>query len=104
MDFAEYQKLACETVSYPKSQAVFYPALGLSGECGEIANKVKKVMRGDPGADFDGVPDELGDVLWYLAAIATDLDVTLDDIAQENIEKLRDRRARGVIKGSGDNR
>jgi len=104
MDFNEYQEKATETVSYPKSQAVFYPTLGLSGESGEIANKVKKVMRGDPGADFSGVSDELGDVLWYLAAIATDLGVTLEEIANKNIEKLRDRRARGVIKGSGDNR
>lgn len=83
---------------------MFYPTLGLSGESGEIANKVKKVMRGDPGADFSGVPDELGDVLWYLAAIASDLGVSLEDVARENIEKLFDRRARGVIKGSGDNR
>ena len=104
MDFNEYQEKATRTVSYPKSQAVFYPVLGLVGEAGEVANKVKKIMRGDEDVDLLGVPDELGDVLWYLAAIATDLDVTLDDIAQENIEKLRDRRARGVIKGSGDNR
>ena len=104
MDLNEYQLLATETVSYPKSQAVFYPVLGMVGEAGEVANKVKKIMRGDEDADLLGVPDELGDVLWYLAAIATDLGVTLDDIAQENIEKLRDRRARGVIKGSGDNR
>jgi len=83
---------------------VFYPTLGLSGEAGEVANKVKKVMRGDSGADFSCVPDELGDVLWYLAAIATDLGVTLEEIANKNIEKLYDRRARGVIKGSGDNR
>ena len=102
--FEEYQKLATETVSYPESQAVFYPVLALSGECGEIANKVKKVMRGDPGAGFGGVSAELGDVLWYLAAIATDLGVSLGDVARENIEKLFDRRARGVIKGSGDNR
>ena len=104
MNFNEYQKLALETVSYPEPQAVFYPVLGLSGECGEIANKVKKVMRGDPGADFSGVSDELGDVLWYLAAIATDLGTTLEEIANKNIEKLFDRRTRGVIKGSGDNR
>jgi len=104
MDFSEYQEKATRTVSYPKSQAVFYPTLGLSGEAGEVANKVKKVMRGDSEASFDGVASELGDVLWYLAAIATDLGVTLEEIAYKNIEKLHDRRARGVIKGSGDNR
>ena len=104
MDFSEYQEAATRTVSYPDSQAVFYPTLGLSGECGEIANKVKKVLRGDPGADFGGVPAELGDALWYIAAIATDLNVSLEDIAELNIQKLHDRQKRGVIKGSGDDR
>jgi len=104
MNLNEYQKLASETMVYPKSQAIFYPILGLLGESGEIANKVKKVLREDQGVGLDGVRAELGDVLWYLAAIATDLGADLDDIAQENIEKLYDRRARGVIKGSGDNR
>ena len=104
MDFNEFQREATKTVSYPKSQAVFYPILGLVGEAGEVANKLKKVLREDERATYDSLPDELGDVLWYIAAICTDLGVDLGEVADKNIQKLRDRQARGVIKGSGDKR
>jgi len=104
VDFSEYQKEATRTVSYPKSQAVYYPVLGLVGEAGEVANKLKKVLRGDEGACLSDIGPELGDVLWYIAAIATDLNIKLEDIAELNLQKLRDRHERGVIKGSGDDR
>lgn len=108
MDFNEYQKKARKTAVYPDlGNNLWYPALGL-GESGECQNIVKKVYR-----DKDGIPDindvrsiikELGDQLWYVAALASELDVPLDDIARLNIEKLSDRQERGVINGSGDNR
>lgn len=85
-----------------------YPALGLVGEAGEIANKLKKVIRDKSGVLSDGVresvSDELGDVLWYVAQLATEMGTDLDTIAQRNIDKLASRKERGVITGSGDNR
>ncbi len=104
MDFSDYQKKAKETAIYPKEYNIYYPALGLSGECGEIANKVKKKMRDNVVLDKDDMASELGDVLWYLSALATDLGLSLDDIANKNVAKLESRMKRGVIKGSGDNR
>lgn len=85
-----------------------YPALGLVGEAGEIANKLKKVIRDKSGVLSDevreSVSDELGDVLWYVAQLATEMGTDLDTIAQRNIDKLSSRKERGVIAGSGDNR
>ena len=89
MTFNEYQKLAKSTAIYPDGYRMVYPTLGLTGEAGEVAEKVKK---------------ELGDVLWYLSAIASDLNISLEDIAQTNVEKLKSRLKRDKIKGSGDNR
>lgn len=103
MNFEEYQRRARETAIYPRDRAIIYPALGLAGEAGEVAEKVKKWIR-DGVLDKDAVAKELGDVLWYLAAIAGDLDVNLQDVAEKNIQKLADRAARGKIQGSGDNR
>ncbi len=85
-----------------------YPALGLASEAGEVAGKVKKVLR-DHGGEFDAeqvaaIKDELGDVLWYIAVLAADLGLTLDDIAASNVDKLRSRMARGMIRGDGDHR
>jgi NTP pyrophosphatase (non-canonical NTP hydrolase) len=85
-----------------------YPALGLVGEAGEIANKLKKVIRDNSGILSDdvreSVSDEIGDVLWYAAQLATEMGADLNTIAQRNIDKLASRKERGVIAGSGDNR
>ena len=104
-----YQEEAWETAIYPnKGNNLYYPALGLAGEAGEVCNKIKKVMR-----DQDGIPTteqkheiakELGDVLWYLATLATELDSHLGCIAEGNVQKLKDRQERGTLQGSGDNR
>jgi NTP pyrophosphatase (non-canonical NTP hydrolase) len=106
IDFAKYQQEARKTRRIPDAHAVTYSALGLAGEAGELANKVKKIMRGDDNRAelVEGIKSEMGDVLWYLAALADDLDVSLADIAEENLEKLRSRHARGKILGGGDNR
>jgi len=102
MNFNEYQKIARSTAIYPKEYKVIYPALGLCGEAGEVAEKVKKNIR--DGKSLDGVGLELGDVLWYISALADDLGVTLEEVAQANVDKLQSRKDRGKIGGSGDNR
>ena len=108
MDFKEYQKLASTTMIYGEGNKVIYPTLGLCGEAGEVAEKVKKVLRDNKGEFTDEkkeeIKKELGDVCWYLAAIATDLGLDLEEIAQGNINKLFSRKARNVIHGDGDNR
>lgn len=92
---AEYQALALKTANYPKQHALTYLSLGLAGEAGEVANIAKKVIRDDFGVlqstKKDAILDELGDVLWYVAVLAWELGVTLDDLAEHNIEKLRAR-------------
>lgn len=109
MDFAEYQKKSRKTALYPEVGNNFvYPTLGLSGEAGEVAEKVKKIIR-DRGGKVDEearemIKKELGDVLWYVSQLATELDLQLDDIAENNIEKLYSRLERGKINGDGDNR
>ena len=103
MTFKEYQEMARSTAIYPRDRAIIYPALGLSGEAGEVAEKVKKWIR-DGNLDNNEIAKELGDVLWYIAALAGDLGITMEEIAEQNIQKLRDRSARGKIQGSGDNR
>lgn len=108
MRFDEYQKAAMETVVYPDEIGLAYTALGLAGEAGEIANKVKKVYR-DSGGVLDtgrraAIADEMGDALWYLAALATELGVSLDKVADDNIAKLAQRAEAGVLQGDGDNR
>ena len=105
----EYQTQALETAIYPNMGANFvYPALGLVGEAGEVADKLKKVIRDSDGVLTDSVRDavaaELGDVCWYLAVLAYELDYSLDEIFDMNLVKLRSRKERGVISGSGDNR
>jgi len=105
LNFEEYQAEARKTAIYPKAHILVYPALGLAGEAGEFANKVKKLLR--DGAQLDTrqkLLDELGDVLWYFAACASDLEANLNDIALNNIQKLKSRQERDQIKGSGDNR
>ena len=103
MRFYEYQEEASKTAIYPEQYKIVYPALGLAGEAGEVAEKVKKHIR-DGVLNVEDLKKELGDVLWYLAAIASDLGLNLDDVAESNLQKLRSRQARGVIGGSGDNR
>jgi NTP pyrophosphatase (non-canonical NTP hydrolase) len=104
MHFDEYQEKARKTAFYPREQAVFYPALGLSGEVGELNNKIKKGMRDNVKPDMEGLKGELGDVLWYLSQVASDLGISLDEVAESNIEKLKSRKERGTLGGSGDNR
>ena len=108
MDFNEYQELAFRTASYPnKGSNIYYPALGL-GEAGEVQGKVKKVMRDNDGVLTDefkhAIIDEMGDVLWYIAALSSELQTDLSEVAKRNIAKLEDRRKRGKIGGSGDYR
>lgn len=107
MTFNDYQEAAVATAVYPKDKVPSYATLGLVGEAGELANKVKKLLRGDYVLDEKVKGDlvsELGDVLWYAAALATDLGVSLSDVAYFNIEKLAARKAANTIKGTGDNR
>lgn len=108
MTFEEYQKEAQKTALYPKAYRLLYPTLGLTGEAGELANKVKKVLRDQGGSlteeTLEALVAELGDVLWYVAQVATDLGVSLERVAQQNLAKLRSRQARGQLGGSGDNR
>jgi NTP pyrophosphatase (non-canonical NTP hydrolase) len=97
------------TAIYPnQGQNFSYPALGLMGEAGEVADKLKKVIRDNDGVLTDPVRDavakELGDVLWYLAVLANELDYDLNTIAEDNLLKLLSRQERGVLSGSGDNR
>lgn len=103
----EYQSKALETAIYPEVYRTIYPALGLAGEAGEVADKVKKVLR-DNNCIFteekkNEIAKELGDVLWYIATLSNDSD-TLQDIAQMNYNKLHSRQERGMIHGNGDNR
>jgi len=110
MNFDEYQAAAVATAIYPEEWSVIYPALGLGNEAGEVQGKIKKQLRdgilGEPATDEQKkeLAKEIGDVLWYCAALARDLGINLDTIAQWNIQKLQDRQQRGVIGGSGDNR
>ncbi len=109
MNLSEYQEKALTTALYPNQGSnPYYPALGLGGEVGEVLNKVKKIMRDHDGKLTDEYREilrkELGDVLWYVAALASELDLDLDEVAQLNIEKLASRKERGTLSGDGDNR
>jgi len=138
MEFNEYQKLSTKTAIYPsivkmvqgelRSQGqgdladeifpylvdtdlndnLYYAALGLGGEAGEVCNKVKKLMRDNGGVITQKFKDylkgELGDILWYVAACAREAGLELDEIAEQNVNKLVSRQERGVLQGDGDNR
>ena len=104
-----YQEKACETAIFPKHKAMEYLTLGLTGEAGEIANKVKKFIR--DGAVKDEylakrieIGYEIGDVLWYCAVLAKEMEMDLGHIMENNLQKLADRKKRGTLSGSGDNR
>jgi len=109
MDFNDYQTKSRKTAGYPAvGHSVVYPTLGLVNEAGEVAGKIKKVFRDKDGQISEetraALKAELGDVLWYVAQVATELGLSLDEIAEYNIAKLYDRLERGKIKGEGDNR
>ncbi len=109
LTFSEYQEKAKETALYPNvGKNPYYPSLGLAGEAGEIANKVKKIMR-DKNDQIDDetredIKKELGDVLWYVSAVAGEFGLDMGEIAEKNYDKLKKRLAEGTIKGNGDNR
>jgi NTP pyrophosphatase (non-canonical NTP hydrolase) len=105
----EYQVKALETAVYPQiGENLVYPVLGLTGEAGEVAEKVKKVIRDEDGiltdSSRDAIALELSDVVWYVAVLAHELDYTLDEIFEMNLNKLSSRSKRGTLKGNGDNR
>lgn len=109
MNLNEYQELVRKTSIYPElDRNLMYPVLGLCGETGEIANKVKKTIRDNGGiltqTMRQDLIDELGDVLWYVANVASELKTDLNAVAQFNLDKLHDREKRGVLSGSGDKR
>jgi NTP pyrophosphatase (non-canonical NTP hydrolase) len=109
MDFSDYQTKSRKTAKYPPiGHPVIYPTLGLANEAGEVAGKVKKIFRDKQGligpAEREALTSELGDVLWYLAQVCTELELSLDEVAEANIEKLYSRLERGKIGGDGDNR
>jgi len=109
MKFDDYQKESRKTALYPDAGKNFvFPVIGLAGETGEVSEKIKKVIR-----DKDGIMDgeakasikkELGDVLWYIAQLATELDLSLTDIAKSNIDKINSRVEREMVSGDGDDR
>jgi NTP pyrophosphatase (non-canonical NTP hydrolase) len=109
MLISEYQELSRRTATYPGAgDNIVYPTLGLAGEAGEVAEKVKKLLRDDDGVMSrerrEALAGELGDVLWYVAQVATEAGLDLEEIAQGNLDKLLSRQRRGVLSGSGDSR
>jgi len=109
MNFTDYQTKSRTTAKYPAiGHPVIYPTLGLVNEAGEVAGKIKKVFRDKDGEispeTREALKAELGDVLWYLAQTCTELELSLDEVAESNLTKLLDRQARGKIQGDGDNR
>lgn len=110
MELKEYQEKALTTTFHQEKYKVIYPALGLGNESGEVMGKIKKWLRGDDGEGImsddrkEGLKGELGDVLWYLAVLAHDLGLSLEDIAKANLDKLQSRKERNMLKGDGDKR
>jgi NTP pyrophosphatase (non-canonical NTP hydrolase) len=109
MNLTDYQSKSRRTALYPViGHGVIYPTLGLANEAGEVAGKIKKIFRDKGGvigeAEREALKSELGDVLWYIAQVCTELDLSLDEVAQGNIAKLASRLERGAIGGDGDAR
>ena len=107
-DLDMYQQVAKQTAIYPREQAIIYPTLGLTGEAGEVANKVKKIIRDDGYKNNESlvqeISAEIGDCLWYISVLADDIGIKLSDIANANLIKLANRKKKGTIHGSGDGR
>ncbi len=102
-----YQKASRSTWSVIRTDhPIVYPTLGLANEAGEVAGKIKKIFRDKGGvvgdAEREALKGELGDVLWYLTQICTELDLTLEEVAAANLEKLGSRQRRGTLHGDGD--
>ena len=104
-----YENLAGQTAIFPEEKALEYLALGMTSEAGEVAGKVKKLIR--DGEDVEGfemkklaIASEIGDVLWYCAMMAKEVGVPLNEIMKENLKKLHGRKERGTLQGSGDER
>lgn len=108
MDIDDYQAAALSTAIYPNRHSIFgiaYCALGLNGEAGEVAEKIKKALRDSDGdVDVEATKKELGDTLWYAAVLADELGLKLSDVATANLAKLSSRKESGTLRGSGDNR
>jgi NTP pyrophosphatase (non-canonical NTP hydrolase) len=107
MKLNDYQEIAIKEAFYKKDD-IIYNALGIAGEAGEVADHIKKMLRDDDGILTDNRKDaikkELGDVLWYIANMASKLNISLEEVALENIRKIQSRKTRGTLHGSGDNR
>ena len=107
-DLDMYQQVAKTTAIYPREQAIIYPTLGLTGEAGEVANKVKKIIRDGTNKNNENlvqeISAEIGDCLWYISVLADDIGVKLSDIANSNLEKLENRKKKGTIHASGYDR
>lgn len=111
MNFEDYQRKAQARAVYPdagKGTNLYYPTLGLCGEAGEVAEKIKKILRDKEGIvsaeAVTAIVKELGDVLWYIAALCTELGVNMEEVAERNIQKLNARHEKGTLHGSGDDR
>lgn len=106
MDMNGYQEKSATSAVYPKTLngGIFYACIGLSGEVGELLNKVKKIARDNAEPDREGIKLELGDIMWYVAMVAKEAGISLDEVAMSNIEKLEKRMRNGTIHGNGDER
>jgi NTP pyrophosphatase (non-canonical NTP hydrolase) len=108
VDFNSYQRSASKFAIYPEQHKLIYPALGMAGEAGEVANKIKKLIRDGPDKRpltwREDISYEIGDVLWYCSELADNINYTLGMIAAQNLAKLQKRKAKGTIGGSGDTR
>jgi NTP pyrophosphatase (non-canonical NTP hydrolase) len=102
--FDFYQREAEQFALYEADAKILYAALGLCSEAGEVAGKIKKWIRGDGHLVVEDLAKELGDVLWYVSALASDLGLNLSEVAEENITKLNSRHLRNKLRGDGDNR
>lgn len=102
--FSSYEAFVKDMKVYPEQHAIIYPALGLAGESGEVAEKCKKWLRGDKELDKEALIFELGDIQWYIVSMALDLGYTLEDVINFNVKKLTSRKERNVIHGDGDAR
>ena len=104
MNFNDYQNCTGVTAIYDDKDKINYPMIGLCSEVGEVADKIKKNMRDGNTYSKEDIAKELGDCLWYIAALCRDLDINMEDVAEANLEKLRNRMKQNTISGSGDDR